>query len=106
MDDIKLSEQYEVRNPWGEAVPMTLRGLSPRIGELAGKTIGLFAAHAKIASRPIMEVVERKLLEREPSLKFSWFLFEQNLNVADTEDNERLAEWSRGIDAAVAAVGD
>lgn len=106
MDDIKLSGQYAVRNPWGEPDPVPLRGLSPRLSELAGKTIGLFAAHAKIASRPVMQAVERRLAEREPSLKFSWFLFDQNLDVADTEDLARLKEWAKGVDAAVAAVGD
>ena len=106
MDDIKLSGQYEVRNPWGEADPVPLRGLAPRLTELAGKAIGLFAAHAKIASRPVMEVVERRLREREPSLKFSWFLFDQNLDVAETDDMARLEEWAKGLDAAVAAVGD
>lgn len=106
MDDIKLSARYEVRNPWGEADPVPLRGLAPRLADLAGKTIGLFAAHAKIASRPVMEVVEKRLRERDPSLKFSWFLFDQNLDVADTEDMARLVEWAKGIDAAVAAVGD
>ncbi len=106
MDDIKLADRYEVRNPWGEADPVKLRGLAPRIDELKGKTIGLFAAHSKIASRPVMEVVEKRLAEREPSLKFSWFLFDLNLDVADTEDHARMAEWAKGIDAAVAAVGD
>ncbi len=106
MDDVKLSGQYEVRNPWGEADPVPPRGISPRLGDLADKTIGLFAAHAKIASRPVMEVVERKLREREPSLEFSWFLFDHNLLVTDTEDKARFEEWTNGLDAAVAAVGD
>jgi hypothetical protein len=106
MDDIRPSELYEVQNPWGEVDAVAPRGLSPRLGELAGKTIGLFAAHAKIASRPVMEVVERKLREREPSLEFSWFLFDHNLLVTDTDDKARFEEWTTGLDAAVAAVGD
>ncbi len=106
MDDVKLSGQFQVHNPWGEADPVELRGLAPRLDSLSGKTIGLFAAHAKIASRPVMEVVEKRLAERDPTIKFSWFLFDQNLSVADTDDAARLAEWAKGIDGAVAEVGD
>ncbi len=106
MDDIKLSGLYEVHNPWGEPDPVTLRGLSPRLPGLADKTIGLFATQAKLAARPILEVVERRLRERESSLKFSWFIFDHNLNVAESDDSQRFKEWAKGVDAAVAAVGD
>jgi hypothetical protein len=109
MGDVKQSEQngrYEVLNPWGEASPVPLRGISSRLMDLEDKTIGLFVAQSKPASRPIMEVIERKLSERVPSARFSWFLFDQNLNVAESEDRERLKTWAKGIDAAVAAVGD
>lgn len=109
MGEMKQSEQvgqYKALNPWGEIDPVPLRGLSPRLTDLAGKTIGLFAAQAKPASLPIMKVVERRLQERYPSAKFSWFLFDHNLNVAETDDNERFEVWAKGVDAAVAAVGD
>ena len=106
MDDIKLTGLYEVHNPWGEPDPVSLRGLSPRLTELAGKTIGLFVTEAKLAARPILEVVERKLQEREPSLKFSWFVFDHNRHIAETDDMDRFKDWAKGVDAAVAAVGD
>jgi hypothetical protein len=109
MDDISQAQQagrYEVHNPWGETDPVTLRGISPRIDGLAGKTIGLFATQAKLAARPILEVVERRLSEREPSLKFSWFIFDHNMKVIDTDDFQRFKVWAKGVDAAVAAVGD
>ncbi|MAF49346.1 MAG: hypothetical protein QGH73_02095 [Rhodospirillales bacterium] len=106
MDDIKLTGLYDVHNPWGETDPVTLRGIAPRIDGLAGKTIGLFATQAKLAAVPIMEAVERKLREREPSLEFSWFVFDHNLNVAESDDFQDFKEWAKGVDAAVAAVGD
>jgi len=34
--------QYEVLNPWADLDPVPLRGISPRVTDLAGKTIGLF----------------------------------------------------------------
>lgn len=105
MNKNKSNIEYEVFNPWAEVDPTPLRGIVPRLAELAGKTVGLFA-NDKVAARPIMTVVERKLKERFPSLKFSWFLCDENRNVMETKDKERLKEWVKGIDAAVVAVGD
>jgi len=102
----KLNGQYEVLNPWAEADPIPLRGISSRLADLKGKTIGLFAANAKVASRPTLAVVEQKLRERFPSLKFSWFLFDLNLDVSETKDKSRFEEWVKRTDAAIAAVGD
>ena len=106
MNANRLNGQYEVLNPWAELDPVTLRGISPRLADLKGKTIGLFAPDYKVASRPILTVVEQKLRERFPSLKFNWFLFPYNLDVTETEYKEKFEEWVKGIDAAVAAVGD
>ncbi len=98
--------QYEVLNPWAEADPVPLRGISPRLTDLDGKTIGLFVANAKISSRPIITIVEQKLREKFPSLKFSWFLHNYKFNVSETEDRPAFEEWAKGIDGAVVAVGD
>ena len=106
MDDIRLSGLYEVHNPWGEIDPVSLRGLSPRLNELAEKTIGLFATEAKLAARPILEVIEKRLSERFGSIEFSWFLFDHNHDVAQSGDFQRFKEWAKGVDVAVAAVGD
>jgi hypothetical protein len=101
-----LSGQYEVLNPWAEVDPIPPRGISPRLLDLNGRTIGFFATVHKAQARPILTVVERKLKERFPSLKFSWFLQETNVDIAETKDKARLEEWVKGIDAAVAALGD
>jgi hypothetical protein len=102
----KFNGQYEVLNPWAEADSVPLRGISPRLAELNGKTIGLFVANAKIASRPIITVVEQKLREKLPSLKFKWFLHNYKFDVSETEDRESFEAWAKEIDGAVAAVGD
>lgn len=102
----KLNGQFEVLNPWAEVDPMPLRGISHRLADLTGKTVGLFAINYKTASRPTLTVVEQKLKKRFPLLKFSWFLFGYNLEVTETEDKARLEDWVKGIDAAVTAVGD
>ena len=101
-----MNGQYDVLNPWAEADPIRLREISPRVTDLAGKTIGLFAGHSKVAARPILSVVEKRLKERFPTLKFSWFLFDYNLTVTETKDKARFEDWAKGLDAAIAAVGD
>ena len=101
-----MNGQCEVLNPWAEVDPIPLRGISPRVTDLTGKTIGLFAALYKPASRPILTVVEQKLKERFPTLKLSWFLYDYNVKVTESEDKARFEEWVKGVDAAVTAVGD
>ena len=101
-----MNGQYEVLNPWAEADPIPLKGITPRVADLDGKTVGLFATITKPAAQPILTVVERKLKERFPKIKFSWFLHGLNIGVAETADKGRFEEWAKGIDAAITSVGD
>ena len=106
-----MNGQYEVLNPWAEADPIPLRGISRRVTDLTGKTIGLFCANYKVASRPILTVVEEKLKDKFPKLKFSWFETNYNLEVTETKstgtkDKASFEEWVKGVDAVIAAVGD
>jgi hypothetical protein len=97
--------QYEVLNPWAEVDPVPLKGISPRITELEGRKIGLFA-NGKRASKPIMTVVEARLKERLPNTEFSWFFFRQNLEIADTPQKAGFEDWVKTVDAVVSAIGD
>jgi hypothetical protein len=96
---------YEVLSPWAEVDSIALRGISPRKEDLNGKTIGLFADY-KRAAQPILTAVERRLTERFPSSKFSWFVFEKCSTLKEAEDKARLADWAKGIDMAITAVAD
>ena len=51
----KPSNGYEVLSPWAEADPIPFRGISPRLGTLEGKKIGLLA-NSKRAAAPTMQV--------------------------------------------------
>ncbi len=98
--------QFEVLNPWAEIDPLKLRPIAPRLNTIAGKKIGLFA-NFKRAARPIQEVVARKLKERYPDIQT--ILFDSrgnNVIETETENKERFAQWAKGVDAVVAAVGD
>ena len=50
---------YEVLNPWAEVETVPLQGISPRVTDLKGKTIGLFDS-CKIASRGVLIAVEEQ----------------------------------------------
>ena len=111
-----MTDQYEVLNPWAEVDPVPLKGLAPRVEDLAGKTIGLFAIDYKGASRPILEAVEARLKERYPAGTFRLFLNPYNLVVADMEHLGKMAispelkdayeAWVKEVDVAITAMGD
>ena len=102
----KSNGQYEVLSPWADADPIPLKGLAPRVTDLAGKKIGLLCNN-KRAGRPILTVVEEQLKKRYPDSEFSWFNG-RSFSVSEREKN-RVGEfeaWINGVDAVVAAVAD
>jgi hypothetical protein len=101
------STAYEVLSPWAEADPMPLKGISPRVPDLGGKRIGLFASSKPAAPR-MMEILERKLKERFPSSEISRYNAEEGFMVLQMagKDKERFLAWVKGVDVIAAAVGD
>jgi len=100
-----LDVHSEVLSPWAE-VDVPLRGISPRLIDLNGKTIGLFV-NAKVAAPVVQTVVEGKLKERFPAVKFSRFLFDSPGQVAtNSEYWGSYKEWLNGVDTVIGAVGD
>ena len=106
MSSNKSDGQYEVLSPWAEADPIPIRGLAPRLTELAGKKIGLLC-NIKRAASPILATVERKLKERFPTSEVSWFRM-QSMSVSELEpqNKAKFEEWIKGVDAVIPAVGD
>jgi hypothetical protein len=105
-DEVK--GEYEVLNPWAEVDPVPLRGISPRLTDIAGKRIGLFSTW-KRAAKPILTAVEMKLKERYPDCETSWYMSSNKRWSAlqmEGEDKTRFQEWVQGVDAVVAAIGD
>ena len=103
-----MSDRYEVLSPWAEVDPIPFRGLTaPRLTDLAGKKIGLFASSKPISSR-IITVLEAKLKERLPTIEISRYVGEGSWAVLqlETPNRERYKEWVNGVDSVVAAVGD
>ena len=97
--------QYDVLSPWADADPIPFRGITERLTHLEGMTIGLFH-NLKRAAHPITNVVERKLQERYPSMKFSRFVLMPNAGVDETDEKDRFDEWVKGVDAVILTYGD
>ena len=104
--------EYYALNPWAEAELQSLRGLSPSLQGLEGKTIGLLY-NAKVSAKPILSVIEKELKNKFPALKTSWYdarphtLTGKHGGVEqEPEDRPGFTEWVSEIDAVISAVGD
>ena len=98
--------QFEVLSPWADVDPIPLRGISPRIQSLAGKKIGLFV-NPKRAAMPIAESIERRLKTMYPDVQTIMFhSVGANVNEIETKNKEKFTAWAKGLDAAIAVVGD
>lgn len=100
------SYSYEVLSPWANADPVSLKGLAPRLTDLAGKKIGLLR-NGKRAAEPILTITERLLKERVPTAQISWF--RGRVFSVSEQEKDRLKEfedWIKSVDAVIAAVAD
>jgi hypothetical protein len=98
--------QFEVLSPWADVDPIPLRGISPRIDSLAGKKIGLFV-NPKRAAMPIAQSIDRRLKAMYPDIQTIIFhSVGANVNEIETKNKEKFTAWAKGLDAAIAVVGD
>jgi hypothetical protein len=98
--------EFEVLNPWADADPIPLRGISPRLDTLDGKKIGVFA-NFKRSAVPQARMVERKLKEKFPTIQTDLYHSrEENVNEMETGNREKFTAWIQSVDAVVATVGD
>ena len=104
--------QYEVLRSWAEVDQATLQGLSERLTDLKGKTIGLFDS-MKAASKGVLTVVEEELNKRLPSTTFTWFsagfYYHGQPYYREPQEQEwkrRFEAWLKEVDAVILAQGD
>ena len=98
--------QFEVLSPWADVDPIPLRGISPRIDTLSGKKIGLFV-NPKRAALPIAESIDKRLKSMYPDVETIMYRsYGANVNEIETENKEKFTAWAKGLDAAIAVVGD
>ncbi|MBI2909005.1 MAG: hypothetical protein HYX92_15285 [Chloroflexi bacterium] len=103
--------QYEVLHPWADVTPKPLKGLSPRLTDLSGKTIGMLFNH-KPGARPILSIVEERLKQKYPTLRTSWYKAhgpeEWREYIGPDQDVAApiFRDWVNGVDAVIAAHAD
>jgi hypothetical protein len=98
--------QFEVLSPWADVDPIPLRGISPRIDNLAGKKIGLFV-NPKRAAMPIAQSIDRRLKAMYPDVQtIIYHSVGANVNEIETKNKDKFTAWAKGLDAAIAVVGD
>jgi len=97
---------YEVLSPWAEANPIPLKGLAPRLDDLAEKKVGLLCNN-KRAAPIILNVTEKILKERYPDAEISMFNARTfSVSALERDRKEEFDNWIKGVDAIIAAVGD
>jgi hypothetical protein len=98
--------KLEVLSPWAEVDPIPLRGISPRIDNLAGKKIGLFVNY-KRAARPIGLSLEKRLKSMYPGSELRVFYSpEWNVLETETKNRDKFAAWAKEVNAVILLVGD
>jgi len=98
--------QYEVLSPWGETDPKPIKGISPRLDNLSGKKIGLFANY-KRAALPIAESFQKRLRSMYPDSQTTIYHSNQwNVTEIETENRELFKQWAEENDAIILLVGD
>ncbi len=102
-----MDHDYEVLSPWAEADPIPLKGITPRLNDLAGKKIGFFCS-SKGAARPVNNTVARKLKARFPTAEISFYSATETFTTIQMEgkDKKKFVDWVSGVDAVVGAIGD
>jgi hypothetical protein len=99
---------YDVLSPWAEVDPIPLQGITPRLDDLRGKRIGLYANY-KRAAVPIQDAVKRELRARfGDEITVSRFTQSGAHDIGSSEDEgPRFAEWlEKEVDTVIVAVGD
>lgn len=98
--------EYTVLSPWSEVDVSELSGLSPRLEDLNGKTIGMFGDFMAL-SMCMLRAVETELRRRYPEAKFSYLQYStETTRIAEDEQFlPRFREWIDGVDGVLAFYG-
>jgi hypothetical protein len=103
-----MEAAYDVLSPWSETDPLPLQGITPRLPELRGKRIGLYANY-KRAAVPIQDAVEAELRARFGSeISITRFAQQGSTDIgSDDDEGPRFVEWlEKEVDTVIVAVGD
>ena len=98
---------FEVLSPWAKVDRLDSAKMSPRLADLNGKTIGLYA-HFKEHAPVILKEVERQIKERFPLAVFSPYQYPVDTTeiVNDKNYMPSFTNWLNQVDCVVSAYGD
>ena len=98
--------QFEVLSPGRMLIRSRSVGFPREFRALAGKKIGLFV-NPKRAAMPIAQSIERRLKAMYPDVQtILYHSVGANVNEIETKNKEKFTAWAKGLDAAIAVVGD
>ena len=97
---------YDVLSPWSETDPIPLVGITPRLDDVRGKRIGLYANY-KRAAAPIQDAVHAELDRRYGSaVTIERFQQAGSNDVGSSDEGPTFKKWLEEVDAVIVAVGD
>lgn len=98
---------YTVLSPWAKVNVSEAIGLSSRLTDLNGKTIGMFY-NFKGHCLNILKEVEKELLKRFPNAKFTYLQYTKDtIEITDDPDFYPVfKEWVNSVDGVIAGYGD
>ena len=96
--------EYTVLSPWAEQNASNRVGLSPRVSDLNGKTIGM-NGHFMNYSMFILEEIEKAIAKRYPGAKFSYIQYKHGDQRIERDDEFESVyrEWVSKVDCIVQA---
>ena len=97
---------YTVLSPWAEVDQSELHGLSPRLSDLNGKTIGMFGDFMNVATF-MLQVVEKHIKTQFPAAKFSYYRYgTETTDIAkDAAELPKFQPWLDSVDCVLAFYG-
>lgn len=99
-------EQLKAISPWAEVDTSEYRGLSPRLDDLNGKTIGMYGDFM-IVSTYLLHAVEKELKKHYPEAKFSYIQYtKETTRIAGDEGfKPQFDAWADGVDCILSFYG-
>ncbi len=97
---------YEVLSPWAKVDQSLLRGLSPRLDSLDGKTIGMFGDIMDL-SIYMLQAVEKEMKKMWPGARFTYLQYhKETVRIEkDPQFQPVFDKWACGCDAILAFYG-
>lgn len=101
-----MSEILHALSPWSEVDTAKLAGLSPRLPDLNGKTIGMFGDFMDLAVH-MLRAVEKELKKRYPDATFSYLQYRTETVQIEKDESFRpmFDEWAEGVDCIFSFYG-